>query len=1539
MRLILESKNNISVTELPIDIDGNYWIQHNNNNLLNVEASDNKWVLNSNNEIKITNNLNPDNLSNISYVDKIILEENNHYYIINIMTKETFVLYTIPSYEKLENFIVDYNQNNNILIGKSDKCDITINNDLFNDKELKIEYDKKVGNIVLSNLGSNNLFVNYKISNGSYLTNGDIIFKGGIFIYYFGSLLLVSNNKDDLKYNSLRLNKRLIQENEKRDYSNLIDKYVSFFDKNNMFQRPPRFKRYIEHKEFNIDSPTQKENEEDMPLIFTLAPMMTMGMTSIITLMNSMQKVTEGKSTLKDEMGSLIITGTMVVTMLLFPLLQNFYTKLMRRKKERKRRRKYKKYIDSKNEEIKQEIEFERQVLIESNLEPVDVRNIILNRSRNLWERKLDHGDFLDLRLGIGNKKPDIEIKYPESHFTMEEDDLKDIMYDLVDKTKDIENVPISLNFRENNKVGIIGNNNCIYNFIDNLMLQIMAYHGYDMLRIVILTNDENKVYWDKYKNLPYIWNNNKSVRFYAVNKDDVNKLTSILMEEYNYRKEMKEEDEKSSFTPYYLIITDDVVNVKNNVLVNNVLKEANLGYSIVMVVNELDLLPNECSMFINITEGESGLFENHMRQDNQIIFKADVINFSLRQPIATISNIPMDINSGKFLLPTKYGFLEMYDVGNVNQLNILNRWKNNDIINSLSCPVGIDEQGELFNIDLHEKAHGPHGLVAGMTGSGKSEWIITYILSMAINYSPEEVQFVLIDYKGGGLALTFDNRENNIKLPHVVGTITNLDVVEIKRSLASIEAELKRRQAMFKKAREELNESSMDIYKYQELYRAGKLKEPMSHLFIISDEFAELKAQQPEFMDELISTARIGRSLGVHLILATQKPSGVVNDQIWSNSKFRICLKVQDKSDSNEMIMCPDAALLKETGRFFLQVGYNEFFAKGQSAYAGVPYFESDKKVTEVDSSVDFVDELGAIIKRGDIKKNNTEYVHKGEELPNILNYIIDVTKSQTLNIKQLWLSRIPGVIYVDKIKEKYGYQKEDYYLNPVIGEYDNPSEQSQNILSLPISKEGNVIIYGASGSGKENLLTTIMYSVMTTYTPQEAIMYVIDFGSEVLNAFDASPHVGDIVHSEDDEKIDNIFKMLNTEIDNRRKILSKYNGSFAEYVKSDEKDKIPNMLVLINQADVFLDLYDNAFDFIANIVRDCSKYGIYFVITSSSISSIKSKISQYFTLKICLQLNDDLAYKSVLGNSQGLVPSKMFGRGLIKQEKVVEFQTAYAMSKDTLYNDIANVGMRLFMQYKTKARNIPVLPEKVSFEDINKNPITIDNIPVGIIKQNLGIASIDVTDNVSYTISSRNFEEMDYFIDNIINVLSMQDLYEVLVFDAKYKYEDNNFKKIQCFNSNYDKAINKIKEYTDKIKQVLIDNNHNKKVIKDVKHIVCIILGLDTFITSLNEDMKKQFGEIISNSKDSLKVHFIYIDVPGNYKKYEFENWYKDSINQSNGLWIGDGFAEQFAIKATKIEKSYYEVRGNKYGYIVKDGAVDFIKLLETFDNNSNK
>lgn len=254
---------------------------------------------------------------------------------------------------------------------------------------------------------------------------------------------------------------------------------------------------------------------------------------------------------------------------------------------------------------------------------------------------------------------------------------------------------------------------------------------------------------------------------------------------------------------------------------------------------------------------------------------------------------------------------------------NIIDNYKKQDITRKIEAPIGMTGGGAKLMLDLHERASGPHGLVAGTTGSGKSELLTTMIMSLALTFPPDKVAFFLIDYKGGGMSNLFEG------LPHLLGSISNLTKADSKRAEISLKSENMRRQRMF--AQSGVN----NINDYTRMYDAGIVAEPLPHIFIVVDEFAELRKEEPDFMDRLISVSQVGRSLGMHLILATQKPAGVVDERIRANSRFRIALRLVDRADSMDMLRREDATFIKECGRAYLQVGNNEIFTCFQSGYA----------------------------------------------------------------------------------------------------------------------------------------------------------------------------------------------------------------------------------------------------------------------------------------------------------------------------------------------------------------------------------------------------------------------------------------------------------------------------------------------------------------------------------------------------------------------------------------------------------------------------
>ncbi|MBR5754617.1 MAG: hypothetical protein IKX97_02190 [Erysipelotrichaceae bacterium] len=225
---------------------------------------------------------------------------------------------------------------------------------------------------------------------------------------------------------------------------------------------------------------------------------------------------------------------------------------------------------------------------------------------------------------------------------------------------------------------------------------------------------------------------------------------------------------------------------------------------------------------------------------------------------------------------------------------------------------------GEIMSFDLHESRQGPHGLIGGSTGSGKSELIISMLLSMCIRYSPRYLNIVLVDYKGGGIIGSLSERKRT--LPHVIASITNLENNVLDRLVISLKNECQRRQRLFRQVSQITDRPIMDIDDYLESI-SGYDIEPLAHLLVVVDEFAELKKEHSEQIRELISISRIGRSLGLHLILATQKPSGNIDDEIWSNSRFKISLKLFEEKDSLDIIRTKDAAYLNGPGEFLMRV------------------------------------------------------------------------------------------------------------------------------------------------------------------------------------------------------------------------------------------------------------------------------------------------------------------------------------------------------------------------------------------------------------------------------------------------------------------------------------------------------------------------------------------------------------------------------------------------------------------------------------------
>ena len=1526
LRLIKRTK--IYNFHLPATVEGNYWITDLDNsgnvrNLINVEEDNGSWRLNSNFETKIVVNNNE--------LQSVILKEYSLYFLKISSENDYILLYCSPSTDPSINK-VKVRGDTQLVIGNGSDCHINYNYPLVSTSQAVLTYNNF--NWSIQDMGSKyGTYVNNELVTTKKLNHGDVIFIMGLKIIVLGDTIIFNNIGNLVRFsqNMFLPAPPLVQPRIEEETSS--EENVEFFKEEDYFFRSPRFKAGIEPVNIVIDSPPAKQQQEDTPVLYVIGPMLGMGMTSLLTGYNSINAVMNGQQTWKASIPALVTCVVMLMSMVLWPLLNRRYQKKQKIKREKLRQEKYKSYIEDKRQAIKNEMEKQKQALLENNITLEECSKIILNRKRNLWEREIDQSDFLSVRIGKGNVSFEGTVSYPEERFTIDEDDLQELVFSLGRESKELEDVPIDFSFVKHNITAIIGDGSQKNAFIDGLLLQLITFHSYEDLKIVLFTNEKNIGRWNYLKVLPHCWNNSKTVRYFATNIDEAKELSLQLEQEFQARKykDGTRELNASNYLyhkPYYLIISDDFKAVRELEIIKDVCdQEINIGYSLAIINNRITNLPNECHSFISIGDKMSGLFENELVSNKQKEFVADFdTNVDMYECCKKLFNIPIEIAKENSNLPTMISFLEMYDVGKVEQLNVLNRWKSNDPTKSLQAPVGVDKNRELFKLDLHEKFYGPHGLIAGMTGSGKSEFIITYILSMAVNYSPNEVSFILIDYKGGGLAGAFQNKETGMKLPHLAGSITNLDTVEMNRSLASIQSELRRRQRIFNEARDSLNESTIDIYKYQRLFREGLVKEPISHLFIISDEFAELKSQQPEFMVQLISTARIGRSLGVHLILATQKPAGVVDDQIWSNSKFRVCLKVQDKSDSMDMIKCPDAASLKETGRFYLQVGYNELFALGQSAWTGAKYYPTDKRRKKIDEKIDLIDNVGNVIKSLDTVKKDMAIKPQGEEITNIIHYLVDISKEQHIAVKQLWLDKISEFIYVERLREKYGYQPQKFVINPIIGELDDPNNQRQDILTLPLSLDGNTIIYGAAGTGKELMLSTIIYSTIVDHTPDEVNFYILDFGAETLRAFANAPQVGDVVLSSEEEKIGNLFKLLLAELEERKNLFVDYNGDYDFYCQHSGKT-LPMIITIINNYDSYFESYESFDESFTILTREGSKYGIVFIVTANTVNSLRYRLKQNFKQNVVLQFNDPGDYSSVLGSVDKKYPSKIYGRGIISRDAVYEFQTAYPYQHEKMNEYIRILSKKMGEAFgDNRAKKVPILPKVVTVKDLQPLFGNMETIPVGIYRESLNIASLNCSKNYSSVISSNDITEYKGFVNNMYNIFKQVPNNNVIVVDV---YE--MFDQVEgLINKGFETALDPILEDMSNQFVKFRDSNYDKNVLNGINKTTLMFVGITDLLSRLSPEKKNELVTAISTIKDLGTYHIVLVDSSDKLKQQLYENWYKTAIDNTNGLWLGNGVLDQYAIKLATSPRELRTDLKPGFAVLVEKGKPFVIKYL---------
>ena len=527
----------------------------------------------------------------------------------------------------------------------------------------------------------------------------------------------------------------------------------------------------------------------------------------------------------------------------------------------------------------------------------------------------------------------------------------------------------------------------------------------------------------------------------------------------------------------------------------------------------------------------------------------------------------------------------------------------------------------ELFQLDL--RAQGPHALVGGTTGAGKSEFLQSWVLGLAAAYSPQRVTFLFIDYKGGAAFA------DCVDLPHCVGLVTDLSPHLVRRALTSLRAELRYRERVLERKK------AKDLVS---LERAGDPDTPPA-LVIVVDEFAALVSEVPEFVDGMVDVAQRGRSLGLHLVLATQRPAGVIKDNLRANTNLRVALRMADADDSTDILGVPDAAGFDPAvpGRGAMKAGPGRI-VPFQTGYAG-GWTTSEPPRPRID-----LVELG--LGDGtvwDVPEPPTPQVenHGPKDIARVVTTVRSAAEVAGIAApRRPWLDELAPAYDLSRLR-----QRSDDEL--AIGVVDDPGAQDQRTVYWRPDQDGNLGVYGTGGSGKSTVLRTIATSAAVTPRGGPVHVYALDFGSRGLDMLGELPHVGAVVAGDDGERVRRLLRHLREVVDERA---ARYGAlradSVAAYRSLSGVVDEPRIVLLVDGVNAFQEAYDvgpftTPFATFEQIATDGRPVGVHVVVSADRPGAVPMSIRSTLQRRLVLRQADQ--------NDYGMldVPGDILGAG----------------------------------------------------------------------------------------------------------------------------------------------------------------------------------------------------------------------------------------------------------------------------------------------------
>ncbi len=954
--------------------------------------------------------------------------------------------------------------------------------------------------------------------------------------------------------------------------------------------------------------------------------------------------------------------------------------------------------------------------------DPAEVLLTAVGPGYRLWQRRTDDPDWLQLRLGLADQVAETEV-------TQEKQDQRED----APPPRVLADVPATFKLSDQGVVGVAGPPEARDPLAGWLLAQVGTLHSPRDVRVLLFTDEQREDQWSWVRWLPHARLPEEVIpALVGTQQESVSRRLAELSAVIGERR--SSENRNAPHHPAYVVVLDGARRLRSLPGVVSLLRDGpTYGVYVICLDDEVRQLPAECSAIVVCAHDRISLRQT--LADNVDRIRPDLVEpgwfVRVARGLAPIRDVSPSEESAA--LPDSARLLELVELDPPTPTGVLQRWRHG---RTTEVVLGAGYDGA-FRLDLRKD--GPHALVAGTTGSGKSELLQTLVAALALANRPDELTFCLVDYKGGSAF------KDCARLPHTVGMVTDLDNHLVSRALTSLGAELRRREHLLTVP------GAKDLEDYWALQNSQPELPAIPRLVIVIDEFASLVAELPDFVKGLVSIAQRGRSLGIHLVLATQRPSGVVSPEIRANTNLRISLRVTDDSESKDVIDAPDAARIGKNhpGRGYARTGASSLlpFQAGRVGGAAPGAKQTDVELPPPLAWPIPWANLGLPAPARPTPKG--EQTDEGDtDLSNLVQAVRAANEQAAVPAQPSpWLEPLPDLVTLDRLEQLLESEDEEApELSAPWAMADLPAEQRQVAESFTLGRDGHLYIVGGPRTGRSTALRTIAGSLAKRVPARDLHIYGLDCGNGSLLPLSVLPHTGVVATRTQAERADRLLSRLVQLVEDRQALLgSKGYADLAEQRAAAEPDeRLPYVLLLLDRWDGFMSGLGEIdggrlTEQVYGLLRDGGSVGVHVIVTGDR-TLVSGRTGSLVERKFALRQPDRQDF-SVYGIPPREVPEVLVdGRGLWS-ESVMEAQVA------VLAEDVSGTGQsealkRIAEQVAERDRVLPpaqrpfrleVMPTSVAYDDVVAQLDELDQpaswVPFGIGGDELDVLGLDMS------------------------------------------------------------------------------------------------------------------------------------------------------------------------------------------------------------------